>query len=287
MSETAFFAVVFPQGKIFLGDFLTSLDHQSYKDFDVVIANDGIDDLDHYTKDHPGLKIVSFEVERTPAGNRQVAFDYLLKHKYKAVVFGDLDDYYAPERVECSLELLAGFDIVVNDFDLVDEKKHVLKKGYLSSRLTEGQFIGLEMIRNKNILGFANTAVRVEKLKGIILDEQAIALDWFFFTCLLAEGARAVFTSRTKTFHRVYADNLAAIDQIDEKSVLSGLKAKAAHYECLAKRYPQHAQDRDEYQGIYDRAVAEEGFRQEYTRTMRAGNRDNPFWYEIIQPIKK
>lgn len=287
MSRNAFFCVAFPAQKDYLEDMLLSLDGQTYKDFDVVIANEGVDDLNLYTKNHPGLKVISFDVPGPPSLNRQKGFEYLLAHNYESVVFGDMDDYYASDRVGCSLELLKSFDVVANDFDLVDNGKKVLKTGYLSSRLKEGQIIEADFIRNKNVLGFGSTALKVARLRGIFLDEQAIALDWYLFSRILGVGAKAVFTTRGKTFHRVYDNNLASIDRIDEKSVLNGLKAKTLHYECLAKIYPQYAAERDNYQKVYRDVSSRKDFRDEYIEAMRKGARPNNFWYEDIQLFRK
>ncbi|MCG6537323.1 MAG: glycosyltransferase family 2 protein [Syntrophales bacterium LBB04] len=102
MNKIAFLSVVFPEVQCYLNDFLSSLDSQTMKDFDCLIAKDNFPGFDRYAGKYPGLNIVSFDVSGSHAAIRKKALQKIRTSKYDVVIFGDSDDYYAKTGLRLS-----------------------------------------------------------------------------------------------------------------------------------------------------------------------------------------
>ena len=239
LKNTAFFSVVFQGLEPFLKDYFDSLLSQTCLDFDLYLVNDGMENLDKFFPTNPPFNIFILDFSDTPAKIRENGINILIEKGYKNIIFGDADDYFEKNRVEISLELLDRFDIVVNDFDIVDESGVELDKNYLSNRFENLKIVEFEDIKNKNFMGMTNTAIRAENLKKFDFHKDIVALDWMLFSILLLENKKAIFTNKMKTFYRRHGFNVIGINAIDNKKILKGIEIKALHYEELSISYPK------------------------------------------------
>ena len=211
-NKVAVLGVVFPKVKRFLGDYFRSLEKQAFKDFDVVIINDGIKDFAKLARGYD-LNIIEIRGGRGIAKNRELGINLVKKKGYKYLVFTDADDFFAKNRIKESLRLLKNCDIVVNDLTTVNIKGRIIKKSYISNRINNNAVIDYAFIRDKNIFGFSNTAIRANCIrKKITLDKNLVAVDWYLFSRLLKQGRKAVFTNKTSTFYRLYGGNLIGLE---------------------------------------------------------------------------
>lgn len=283
MTQVAVLVVVYPQAGAFLNDFFVSLQKQTIQDFTLVVVNDG---LQNYNFDQWQNMRFHLEVLKGSAGfmaNRRIGIEYLVEKSCQEVIFTDADDYYALNRIEKSLELLEKHEIVVNDFDLVERNGTLMKRAYLSKRIKNRMEISEDFIRNKNIFGFGNCAVRASLLTKAVFNEDVIAADWFIFSNWLLGGAKAIFTDETTTYHRIYEENLASLENVDAQNVRNGIRAKLSHYRGMA------AYD-SLYQGLYERLKGLEqkitndpAFFKSYLERLQVSSFINPLWYEEIQ----
>lgn len=235
MHKVAFLTTVFPMNLIHLTEMFDSLVNQSTKEFDLVVVNDGLKEFDafisHYTS---RLNIIELEGTGNPIENRQVGINYCVENNYTFLIFGDSDDTFSSNRIEVSVEQLHVFDIVVNDLTLFNSKE-LLEENYLSKRLQDNEKIEFDFIRNKNIFGLSNTAITLNRLLPVVFPVDLIAADWYFFSVLLLQNRRSVFTNKTVTNYRQYEGNLVGLKKIDEESFLRGVKVKELHYQALKK----------------------------------------------------
>ncbi|MDN5059235.1 glycosyltransferase [Aliarcobacter butzleri] len=233
--RVAFLTTIFPMNKQYLYDFFNSLVEQTYKNFEIIVVNDGYEYFEEIKKSYnKNLKIIELQYSNTPAKNREYGINYCIDNKYDILIFGDSDDFFQKNRVEKSLELLKENDIVVNDLSLFDERG-IYEEKYISNRLENLQEIDFEFIKDKNIFGLSNTAINLNNLEKIILPEHLIAVDWYIFTILLVHGKKAIFTNETVSFYRQYQENIVGIKEIDENSFQKGVDVKRRHYEVLNK----------------------------------------------------
>jgi hypothetical protein len=155
----------------------------------------------------------------TPAKNREFGINFCKYEEYEYLIFGDSDDYFSDNRVELSLSVLNKNDIVVNDVSLFDDNC-VYETMYMSNRLEDNSKISYEYIKNKNIFGLSNTAIKLDILEEVVFDEGIIAVDWELYRGLLKDGCSAIFTNEMITYYRQYKDNTVGLQVVDGKHYL-------------------------------------------------------------------
>jgi glycosyltransferase involved in cell wall biosynthesis len=276
-NKVAFFTVFYPEVEPYLEDFLTSLQRQTFKDFTLVIFNDGleIEKLDNY-----GLDFRVFDASGTPAKIRETGISYLREHDYDFIIFGDSDDFFAENRIEVSLDKLRAFDIVVNDLSLVDASGATFESGYFSARMTNNTQIWFEQIREKNIFGLSNTGVRRDVLEEVIFDDSLIAVDWYFFSMLLLQQKKAVFSNDTTSFYRQHQKNTAGFLHLTENKVLKSFEVKTRHYRGLSTVDPRFQKMAVDFEQAWKRVRDNPDFLIDYCRKIDQYLNPKPFWWE-------
>lgn len=247
-----------------------SLVNQNFNEFDLIVVNGGLEEFLELSKNYnQKLTIIELKGVSNPAENRQIGINYCIESGYDYLIFGDSDDTFSKNRVEQSLNLLEEYDVVANDLILF-ENDSILEKNYLSNRLKNNQVISFEYIRNKNILGLSNTAIRLSKLERLVIPNELIAVDWYLFSLLLLQGKKAVFTNEAVTCYRQYAGNLVGLKELDEKAYKRGWQVKRVHYQALSQ--------------ITDKVKIEcEQYSQEIPDyTQKESNKTYPLWWELI-----
>lgn len=233
--KVAFLTTIFPMNKQYLYDSFDSLTTQTYRDFDIVVVNDGYKDFtDIETVYNQTLHIIELQYENTPAKNREYGINYCIDSGYDILIFGDSDDYFEKNRVEKSIELLKEHEIVVNDLSLFDENG-IYEEKYLSHRLQNLQIVDLEFIKDKNIFGLSNTAINLDKLQKLIIPDDLVAVDWYVFSLLLMSGKKSIFTNETVSCYRQHEQNTIGLKKLDKESFKKGINVKQKHYEALNK----------------------------------------------------
>ena len=206
-NKVSFLTTVFPMNESYICDFFDSLINQTYKNFDIVLINDGFEKFDRIKdKYHHYLNIIEVKYSNTPAKNREYGINYCIDQKYDFLIFGDSDDYFQKNRIKKSLEFLKKADVVVNDLSLFNIDG-VFKEKYISHRINNLENIDLEFIKDKNIFGMSNTAINLRKLTKVFFDDEIVAVDWYFFKGLLEKGLKAIFTNETITYYRQHEKN--------------------------------------------------------------------------------
>jgi glycosyltransferase involved in cell wall biosynthesis len=207
LNKVSFLTTVFPKNEKYLYVFFDSLKKQTYQNFDIIVINDGYKKFDKIkNKYSQNLNIIEVPYSGTPAKNKEYGINYCLDQKYDFLIFGDSDDYFQNNRVKKSLEFLSKTDVVVNDLSLFN-KNGVFKKNYISHRINNLDIVNVEFIRDKNIFGMSNTAVKLKNLSKVLFDDNVVAVDWFFFKILLEKGFKAIFTNEIITYYRQHKEN--------------------------------------------------------------------------------
>ena len=282
--QLAFMSVVFPGIEPFLADYFTSLvEQQETSPFDLVLVNDGLADLDRYLPSWPAA-IRVIDGCGKPAENRSLGFRFLVRNGYQLAVFGDADDFFSPNRVAHSRQLLQRYDIVVNDVDLADQHGQIIERRYFSHRLPNKSPIDFSYLSDKNICGLSNTAIRVSWLDEVNLEEGIIAADWALFASLLGRGARAVFTNEATTAYRQHGANCIGLGGSPDESCISlGIRVKNQQYGYLERQgYHQVGEQRRMFEQLRRRFNHDPDFRRWYSNWVKQHQREHSLWWEEI-----
>lgn len=275
--DTVFFTTIYPTSEKYLDTFFYSLMLQTYKDFDVLVVNDGVDNFQSYIKNYLGLNIIEFLASGSPSKNREIGINKALKLGYKYIIFGDCDDYFSDNRVSVCLDKLKDYDIVVNDLTLFNVSD-VFNKKYISNRFKDNTEIHFENIKDKNFFGLSNTALNLDVIEKVDFDVDLVAVDWYFFTILLLKENRAIFTNECITFYRQYENNTVGINDTTEEAIKKGVLVKLNHYKLL------QATDL-RFRLLYDemRQLLEKIKNKKYLDNLVKQIIKNPLWWENIK----
>ena len=211
LNKVSFLTTVFPGNKNFLIEFFNSLKDQTFKNFDVIVINDGYDDFEKVKKKYNDvLNIIEIKYSNLPKKNKEYGINYCIENKYDILIFGDSDDYFGNNRIEKSIDLLKKYDIVVNDLVLFDQKGVIVNK-YFSNRLKNLDLVNYEFIKDKNVFGLSNTAIKLENILKVNFDNCREIIDWYLFKKLLKQGLKAVFTNETISYYRQHQNNIIGL----------------------------------------------------------------------------
>ena len=207
LNKVSFLTTVYPMNEKYLYDFFGSLKNQTCQNFDIIAINDGYKKFDKIKNDFSqNLNIIEIPYSNTPAKNKEYGINYCIDQKYDFLIFGDSDDYFQNNRVKKSLEFLTKSDVIVNDLSLFN-KNGVFKENYISHRINNLDTIDVDFIKDKNIFGMSNTAIKLKNLSKVLFDDKIISVDWFFFKMLLESGFKAIFTNEIITYYRQHEKN--------------------------------------------------------------------------------
>lgn len=235
-NKTAFLTTIFPLAKTYIDDFMLSLVRQTNQCFDLILLNDGYGDTSKLQRTYPELNIIELKSEANIAKNRASLINFARLNRYDYAIFGDIDDYFAPDRVGVLEGLLKQKDIIVNDFTTFDSNG-VIEPLYLSNRFRNGASVSECDVFEKNIFGFTNTAINLKKIMDIdfVFSAELIAVDWYFFSYLLSLGLTAEFTNNTQTYYRQHYENTIGINGSQESEFKKILTVKKLHYREMRK----------------------------------------------------
>lgn len=234
MNQTiAVLTTIFPMEKKYLFDFFNSLQNQTAKNFNLIVVNDGYDDFSELLILYKDIRVVELKHNGTPAKNREFGINYCIEGGYDILIFGDSDDYFKSDRVAKSIEFLKQNDIVVNDLSLFNQDG-IYEDKYISNRIKNRSIIDIEVIKNKNIFGLSNTALKLKDMDKVEFPSDLVAVDWYFFTMLLLENKIAIFTNETETYYRQYSQNLVGLKTLNINSYKKGIEVKKKHFKYLS-----------------------------------------------------
>lgn len=235
--NTAFVTFVYPSAKIFFKKFISSLKIQSDKDFHLVIFNDGCSEKDLILFNN--ISIDTIIVDNTTdsiAQSRMNAIKWLKNSEFDLIIFGDIDDEFACDRVEkCKQQLLA-HPIIINEIILCDENNNIINANLVSSYLKQKKYINKSMIKECNLIGFSHLSIKKEmlnNLEDIRLNNNIKIVDWIIATYLL-QKEKAYFFKDTFTKYIKHDNNIALNSFSNLEECLYILDVKIKHYSQVA-----------------------------------------------------
>jgi len=279
--------VIHPGIVRFLDDYLKSLENQTLNCFDLVLFNDGCPRIECYLNKYSHLNIYIQDVENLSISKiRKLLIAAVLELGYEIIIFTDCDDMFSNQRVELSINKLQTNQIIVNDFDVVNQDGKILQKKYLSQRIEDKTIVDHGFIRYCNMMGLTNTSVKREVLLKCqpFLDVDLIAFDWFLWTIAVREVSPAIFTTDALTQYRVYDGNTAGLPQkLDQPHVIKGLAVKAKHYRQLQPFESEYYHLYKSFSEAHYNACCSNRWLNGYLDMLHEEFTDNPMWWENIK----
>lgn len=241
--KIAICAALYEAGRPYLAEFVEALRAAAAgRDVVFVAAIDGLRDAKEALTDvAERLDVVTVEVSagHTPAGVRREMLTAGQASGADVLVFIDMDDLIAPDALDLHLGALREADFSYGDMDLIDGAGHSLGRRFFDNAGVPDRVGDVTAIRDRNFLGFSNTAVRTGRMAPVALTvpEDVVASDWWFYTMLLLGGLHGKKTTAPVASYRIYDANIlgagaprTAMDAIGQtEAMLRHYRAFSAH----------------------------------------------------------
>ncbi len=230
----AILTAVYPKAEPYIADMVKSLAEQTDQDYVLYVLNDGVPEVEKYFSTLIN-KTKILPVSGTASYIRKHGLRQVISDGVDLVVFADSDDFFCPNRIAISRQFLMKFDVVVNELITFGENCR-RPAPLLGPHVKNGERLTLSDVLDHNMLGLSNTAAHVACISKYFdhVGDDLIAFDWALYVRALFDGASCVFTSQAITHYRQHHDNIATIDQLDDKKLLQAVRVKAAHFAALA-----------------------------------------------------
>jgi hypothetical protein len=282
-NETVLITALYPKGKKFLKYFFNSLNTQTTKNFDVLLANDGVNQSDFL----PFLKNINFEIISVSRKIANIRRKLILKaiKNYKKIIFSDSDDLLENNRIEVIKKMLDKNHIIVNDIDLINENRDLIKKKYFSKRLKDGCKITIKLLLIGNMMGLTNTAAKTEVFKKCpaLLHGNPFAFDWYLWSSILLKKYNAKFTNKTSSKYTCRSSSLSEFENvIDEDYVIKVVNLKYEHYCLMKKLDSSFSKLADEFKNM-KKKLADKTWLNDYIIQTNRNLIPNHFWWENIK----
>lgn len=284
--------VIYPGTEDFINDYFFSLNNQSYKNYDIWIFNDGLDNrlLREYKDKYNQLNIFfkTLNDNYTPAEIRELAIKGT-KDKYDYIIFTDVDDYFSSSRIEKSVNKLQYYDFCYNDMILVNSNgERITRNTYFENKNNPLIVSDFNQLLNKNFCGLSNTAVNLKRinLDFLKIPSNLIAVDWWIFSLLTIRGYKGYFLDDTYTYYRQHESNtVGGLCKISEEQLLSGLYVKKEQYRSLLEYYPSkfNASIKKKLDEIFilEKKIKEKTNLKKYLDYINSENKEFMWWENI------
>lgn len=274
------FSVVYSKALPYLRDVRDSVLAQTRRDFDVVLVNDSCDKAQIQDIFSP-INFTILEPEGGFSGNRTQGINYAQKQGYKYILFCDADDSFTANRYERTIDEFekSNADILVCNLNIADEQCRPFIKDYFSKEIPSNRWIDADFLKDKNIFGMSNTAIRLDALTEDIQIPETPIVDWLLFTTLLLKGLKAKYLTDSMVNYRQYSSNMIGINLFDVASFrrLTGLKLN--HYRLLAEAgYKQYEPLRQESESLL--TLSDDEIETIVKRELAI--HPQPLWWQII-----
>ena len=240
MSVT-FCSVVYESAKPYLKDFIDGIIHASKQigSLDIILISDGLKNaseaLAPLYDNFPVTLINAHEGDSIPS-IRNLLFDTARSHGKDKLIFSDCDDVLEPEAFIEHIHVLEKYDFSFSDQILINSQGQFLDKRLYDNWTVPDKVTSYQSLLDGNFIGFSGVAINREVLDNYNyhVPEGVLAVDWWFFSNILLQGAKGAKTKLPVVCYRQHDENIhGATSQSDKLSIMNRVKIGLSHFKNL------------------------------------------------------
>ena len=230
-NDTCLITIAYPGAKKYIKNFEKTILDQTDQNFDLVIILNKINTFNV----NLNQKVKLFKINESVISARFTMLQIIRRLRYKKIIFIDIDDTMAKNRMKFLKKKLIAHKIVVNDFNLISKNKII--KNYIGKRIKNNSKIIQRNLRDYNFMGMSNTSLQANILKRFKIrrNNKIPIFDWFFWTLLL-KSYDALFTNNTYTNYNVRKNSITFLPIRKNKANINQIRLiKKNHLQQLGK----------------------------------------------------
>lgn len=240
-----------PMFDVFLEDHLTTINNQTYQNFDLLLFLDCISKytIEKTIKKNSNLyntKIEYIQQEMAILNPMEIRKEILLyahKHNYDLLIFSDFDETMDANRVEETIKQIGNFDFSFSSFYATDFRLKKIENVDFHTKCQTPKIVSdILPITDKNFIGLGNMSIKINhpifsNLNYLKLDH-CHAFDWMIATFMLLHGLQGIRIDNTFVNYRQYQNSYIGIFKPLNKQTLDvGVMVKKSHYYAFKNLY--------------------------------------------------
>lgn len=262
-----FGTVVYNSSMSFFDEFIESINKQTVQDFELLVINDGIEDLilnNSLNKTDIKFQVINNTEGLNPADLRVKLLEESKSRGYKLLIIGDSDDLFESKRVESLKEAY------IRNSKYTFFYNELLK--FDSSPAMTGvpkETLYIEQLLQHNYIGMSNSSINLNAISYEFINTlkncKSFVFDWYLFSRILCSGGKGLFVGDAITYYRIHEGNFAGLDSELEKEI----EVKKKHYSMMATYNPM-------YEALLDKVNSLD------LKTIPINQADTSFWWDKI-----
>ena len=230
--KIVFCTAVYPQAWKWHEEFVQAINKQNYKEFDVMIANDGLSDEEMQElkcKINNDILVINVSDGCTISEIRKRLLKEA-KKKYDLAIFGDFDDVFANNRIKRYKEAFnSEYTFYYNEL--------ILHTGEKVFKQIPSKVLGISPILEQNFIGLSNSAVNLKKISENFIENlnnvRTNVFDWYLYSEIVLQGGKGVLVRDTYTEYRQSDTNIIGIYEKNIKNIKREIVVKKEQYRLL------------------------------------------------------
>lgn len=238
-------AIITYNQKEFLRECIESCLAQTYKNIEIVVADDASSDGTHemlkdYDKKYPGLFVLKLSDKNIGITQNSNQAHFACKGKYIAWMGGD--DIMLPEKLSKQVEHMESnpdCKICYHNLDVFNSDTNTTLYFFNDKLKVSGDI--RTSIRKGTFNGGCSTMVRRESCPGIGFDNRiTVASDWLFWVDVLSTGGRIEYIDEVLGRYRRHSNNITK----KSKSIVNSNEVDHLNScNIMLAKYPQYTSD--------------------------------------------
>jgi glycosyltransferase involved in cell wall biosynthesis len=231
MSETTVVLATY-NGERYIAEFLESLIAQSYRDFDVVVSDDGsTDETVSIVETFQNKLNISISISPTNAGPSLNFSRATQMANGEFIAFADQDDVWQPDKLLLMVDLIKTYDpkqptLVFCDLEIVDQNLDKIAPSFFSDKKSSACRKVEDFIVSNHIPGCAMLVNRSLLDLGLPVPPLFWMHDWWFAIIAAAFG-KIAFLDRPLIRYRQHAGNVIGAQVKASETLISKVRRLA------------------------------------------------------------
>lgn len=162
----------------FISEAIDSVLKQTYKNWELIIVNDGSQDdtekiIKYYLQKDKRIKLISLALNKGVANARNQG---LKSANGRYVAFLDSDDYWAKDKLKKQIEILekSNNTLIYTSYAIIDENNNIIKHREIKNRLFFNDIL------KENIVIFSSIIVKTSDIKELYFKQEWFHEDYIF-----------------------------------------------------------------------------------------------------------
>ena len=226
--KTACLTVFYDGMQQFIDEYLQCIVDQTFKDFTLVIVNDGFPGYLDSIVERVGIQTIILDASNSPQQNRLQGMQRCKELGFDIIICSDSDETMYPDRIEHNIRYFEQHphrDIVFNNSVGVDNNNYF--DLFLKRRVEFTDIIDF------NVLGYGALNLRTTLVPFIVnlANESVGVFDWWLGLRYLIEHKDVEVLEYARNYYRAHEGNfIGPVYEITENNIQIGLQVKEAIY---------------------------------------------------------